>query len=91
MLLPLANFGTALSNTQQPRSYARAGTFDDLEWSQQPLMLTTGIDQPVAFPSVLSADGASFSARWRGTNRRRRHHSTRTSGSLAEPLEVTRP
>lgn len=74
MLLPLANFGTVTFQHATATIDAHTGTIDDLEWSQQPLMLTTGIDQPVAFPSVLSADGGSFSVRWRGTNRRRRHH-----------------
>ncbi len=72
--LPLANFGSVTFKSATASAEAHSGTINDPAWTYQPIKLITAPEQPAALPSVLSADGESFSVRWRDTTRRRRHH-----------------
>jgi Peptidase A4 family len=71
--LPLANFGTLTFTTATARIGAHTGTIDDSTWIHQPIRITTTREQPAALPSLLSADGGSFSVRWQGPRRHSRH------------------
>ena len=69
--LPLANFGTLTFTSATACADAHTGVITDSAWIHQPIKLTTTREQPAALPSVLSADGGSFSVRWRGAHRPR--------------------
>jgi Peptidase A4 family len=69
--LPLANFGTVTFKDAVASASGHTGTIDDAAWSAAPIKLTTARDAPSAAASHLSADGGSFSVRWRDTRRRR--------------------
>jgi len=71
--LPLAKFGTLTFTTATARIGAHTGTIDDSTWTHQPIRITTTREQPSALPSLLSADGGSFSVRWQGPSRHSRH------------------
>jgi Peptidase A4 family len=72
--LPLANFGTVTFTSATARVDAHMGTITDSAWIHQPIKLATTREQPAAVPSLLSADGGSFSIRWRGPHRGLRLH-----------------
>jgi hypothetical protein len=67
--LPLAHFGTLKFMSAAVRIGAHTGTIRDSAWIHQPIKLATTREQPAAVPSLLSADGGSFSIRWRGPHR----------------------
>jgi hypothetical protein len=71
--LPLANFGTLTFASATARVDAHTGTINDSAWIHQPIKLTTTREQPAALPSVLSADGRSFSVRWQGVRRHQKN------------------
>jgi hypothetical protein len=73
--LPLAHFGTLTFKSTAARMDAHTGTIKDSAWIHRPIRLTTTREQPAAVPSALSADGRSFSVRWRGPHRRPGHRS----------------
>jgi hypothetical protein len=65
--LPLANFGKVTFIGATASDDAHAGTISDPAWTRHSIKLTTTKRRPAALPSPLSADGRSFSVRWRGT------------------------
>jgi hypothetical protein len=72
--LPMAKFGNLTFTSTTARTEGHIGTIKDSAWIHQRIKLTTTREQPAAMPSVLSADGRSFSVRWQGPHRRRGHH-----------------
>jgi hypothetical protein len=71
--LPLAKFGNLTFTSATARTEAHIGTIKDSAWIHQRIKLTTTREQPAAVPSVLSADGRSFSVHWQGPHRGRGH------------------
>ena len=71
--LPLVKFGNLTFTSATARTEAHIGTIKDSAWIHQRIKLTTTREQPAAVPSVLSADGRSFSVHWQGPHRRRGH------------------
>ena len=69
--LPLAKFGNLTFTSTTARTEGHIGTIKDSAWIHHRIKLTTTKEQPAAVPSVLSADGGSFSVRWRGAHRPR--------------------
>ena len=69
--LPLAKFGNLTFTSATARTEGHMGTIKDSAWMHHRIKLITTREQPAALPSVLSADGRSFSVRWRGAHRRR--------------------
>lgn len=63
--LPLANFGKLTFTGATASDDAHTGTISDSVWTHQSIKLATTRRRPAALPSPLSADGGSFSVRWR--------------------------
>jgi Peptidase A4 family len=63
--LPLANFGRLTFTSATASDDAHTGPISDLAWTHQSIKLATTKKRPAALPSPLSADGRSFSIRWR--------------------------
>jgi hypothetical protein len=71
--LPLADFGTVPFADASASTSAHTGPIGDPAWTSQRVTLTTAPREPRAVTSPLSADGKSFSVRWRDPKRPPRH------------------
>jgi len=70
--LPLADFQTVAFTDASASASAHTGPIGDPAWTSQRVTLTTAPREPRAVTSRLSADGKSFSVRWRDPNRHAR-------------------
>jgi hypothetical protein len=68
--LPLPDFGHVGFRRATASTDVHTGPIDDAAWTHQSIRLSTARGLPSALPSALSADGRSFTVRWRERSRR---------------------